>query len=124
MSGGFTDVPWSVPPLANAAQSVANKGRYIASDKAFLFSLVNIHGQISTQKYDIAKKTFAICYHMDCGPIFGAGADLLISDRCNENMDSYSNLPHSYDGDDASPDSLMGDYNFSVVEYEVYTPIK
>ena len=57
-----------------------------------------------------------------CGPIFGAGADLLISSGCNSNMESYSNLPHSYDGYSASCMSLFGDYNFSVVDYEVYTP--
>lgn len=57
------------------------------------------------------------------GPIFGAGADLLISSNCNSNMDSYSNLPHSYDGDGATPSILMGDYNFTVVDYEVFTPI-
>lgn len=58
-----------------------------------------------------------------CGPIFGAGADLLIASNCNTNMDSYSNLPHSYDGDNASSSVLMGDYNFSVLDYEVFTPV-
>jgi len=38
-------------------------------------------------------------------------------------MDSYSNLPHSYDGDNASSSLLMGDYNFSVLDYEVFTPV-
>lgn len=57
------------------------------------------------------------------GPIFGAGADLLISSNCNTNMDSYSNLPHTYDGDGASSSVLMGDYNFAVADYEVFTPI-
>jgi hypothetical protein len=57
------------------------------------------------------------------GPIFGAGADLLIANNCNANMDSYSNLPHSYDGDNASCNSLMGDYNFTVADYEVFTPV-
>lgn len=56
-----------------------------------------------------------------CGPIFGAGADLLISSGCNTNMDSYSNLPHSYDGTNATCMSLFGDYNFSIVDYEVFT---
>jgi len=120
--GGFTDVPWAIPaPGSNPTHSLVNKGRYIASDKAFLFSLINANGHMAPQKFDITKKTFAICYHVDCGPIFGAGADLLISDNCDANLDSYSNLPHSYDGEDASPDTLMGDYNFSVAEYEVYT---
>lgn len=56
-------------------------------------------------------------FSLDCGPIFGAGADLLISNGCNSNLDSYSNLPHSYDG----PGSLFSDYNFSVQDYEVFT---
>ena len=34
-------------------------------------------------------------------------------------MDSYSNLPHSYDG--ASNVTLFGDYNFTICDYEVYT---
>lgn len=38
-------------------------------------------------------------------------------------MDSYSNLPHTYDGDGASPAALMGDYNFTVTDYEVFTPV-
>lgn len=37
-------------------------------------------------------------------------------------MESYSNLPHSYDGEHASNTILMGDYHFSVVDYEVFTP--
>jgi hypothetical protein len=58
-----------------------------------------------------------------CGPIFGAGADFLIASNCNTNMDSYSNLPHPYDGDNASCSILMRDYNFSVIDYEVFTPV-
>ncbi|KAF7387034.1 hypothetical protein HZH68_012711 [Vespula germanica] len=34
-------------------------------------------------------------------------------------MESYSNLPHSYDGEHASNTVLMGDYHFSVVDYEL-----
>lgn len=56
------------------------------------------------------------------GPIFGAGADLQIANACNTNMDSYCNLPHSYDGGhDARSSSLFGDYNFTITEYEVYS---
>lgn len=55
------------------------------------------------------------------GPIFGGGADLLISHNCNVNTDSYSNLPHSYDGPNASCMSLLGDYNSSIFDYEVFT---
>lgn len=66
---------------------------------------------------------FNLCIiHYSIGPIFGAGADLLISSNCNVNKESYSNLPHSYEGDHASNQLLMGDYHFSVVDYEVFTP--
>lgn len=60
---------------------------------------------------------------LSSGPIFGAGADLLISSNCNSNMDSYSNLPHTYDGEGASSSILMGDYNFAVADYEVFAPM-
>ncbi|KAF4527476.1 hypothetical protein B566_EDAN014114 [Ephemera danica] len=59
-----------------------------------------------------------------CGPVFGAGADLAIAGNCNRNSESYSNLPHSYDGEGASPALLMGDYNFCVHDYEVFTPVE
>ncbi|KAK6632529.1 hypothetical protein RUM43_013297 [Polyplax serrata] len=109
--GGFTDVAWN---------KTSSKGHYIPSDKAFLFSLVNSMNY-PPMKFNIIKKPFAICYHKDCGPIFGAGADLLISNNCDMNKDSYSNLPHSYDGENASTSVLMSDYSFTVVDYEVFT---
>ncbi|KAJ3661928.1 hypothetical protein Zmor_006301 [Zophobas morio] len=110
--GGFSDAAWGRPP---------GKSHYVASERAFLFTLCNHHDLPPTQ-FHLVKKPFAICYHPDSGPIFGAGADLLISNNCNNNMDSYSNMPHSYDGDGASPAVLMGDYNFTVTDYEVFTP--
>ncbi|XP_055534431.1 uncharacterized protein LOC129723949 [Wyeomyia smithii] len=110
ISGGFTDVAFA---------KTNRKGGYIHSEKAFLFAL-NYNNDPPT-KYDIIKKPYAICYHPDCGPIFGAGADLLISNNCNINMESYSNFPHSYDGPNASFGNLFGDYNFSIADYEVFT---
>ncbi|XP_018786062.1 PREDICTED: uncharacterized protein LOC108967227 [Bactrocera latifrons] len=111
LSGGYTDVAWA---------KTSRKGGYIHSERAFLFAL-NPAGGDPPVKFDIIKKPYAICYHPDCGPIFGAGADLLIANNCNTNMDSYSNLPHSYDGPNAAYLTLFGDYNFTVVDYEVYT---
>ena len=52
--------------------------------------------------------------------MFGAGADLCLTDNCDINEESYSNFPHSYDGHQASNGLLMGDYNFVVVDYEVF----
>ncbi|XP_055907594.1 uncharacterized protein LOC129942603 [Eupeodes corollae] len=112
ISGGFTDVAWA---------KTSRKGGYIHSERAFLFTF-NSNNDSQPAKFDVVKKPYAICYHPDCGPIFGAGADLLFSNNCNTNMDSYSNLPHSYDGPNASYMPLFGDYNFTIVDYEVYTP--
>ncbi|XKL69549.1 hypothetical protein PGB90_007318 [Kerria lacca] len=117
--GGFSDVSWSKPGRASKPNL---KGHYVHSERAFLFTLTNAQGVPPTQ-YEILKSPYAICYHPDCGPIFGAGADLLIASNCNTNLESYSNLPHSYDGENASNIILMGDYNFSVQDYEVFTPV-
>ena len=87
IGGGYTDIPWSRP---------VGKGRYVSSDKSFLFSLHN-PGR-SPAKFEIKKKLFAVSHHPECGPVFGAGADLFICDGCDQQADSYSNLPHSYDG--------------------------
>ncbi|XP_043243661.1 uncharacterized protein LOC122392639 [Amphibalanus amphitrite] len=111
LCGGFSDVAW--------VQSGA-RGRYIHSDSAFLFTLVN-HQNVPPTRFPVKKRMYAICYHPQCGPIFGAGADLCISDRCDSTGESYSNLPHSYDGDGASSALLFGDYNFNVADYEVFT---
>uniref|UniRef100_A0A182U0F5 Probable small nuclear ribonucleoprotein E n=1 Tax=Anopheles melas TaxID=34690 RepID=A0A182U0F5_9DIPT len=111
ISGGFTDVAFA---------KTNRKGGYLHSEKAFLFAL-NYNNEPPT-KFDIVKKPYAICYHPDCGPIFGAGADLLISNNCNVNMESYSNFPHSYDGPNAYAfGHLFGDYNFTIIDYEVFT---
>ncbi|RWS31696.1 uncharacterized protein B4U80_01927 [Leptotrombidium deliense] len=110
--GGFSDVPWNA--------SLSSRGRYVSSEKSFLFTLVN-NVDVPPTKFDIVKKAFAIVNHPDFGPVFGAGADFSISSNCNSNMDSYSNLPHSYDGENASCTLLMGDYNFTVFDYEVFT---
>jgi len=114
ISGGFTNIPWSCP---------TGKGRYIASDNSFLFSLYSPNRR-QPRQFGIKKKLFAVSHHPDCGPVFGAGADLFICDNCDKVGDSYSNLPHSYDGDLASSSCLMGDYSFMVEEYEVMVPVQ
>lgn len=114
IAGGFTEVPWSSSP--------AGKGRYVSSDQSFLFSLHAPSGP-NVCKFEIKKRLFAVSHHPSCGPIFGAGADLFISDLCHSGPESYSNLPHSYGSHNATPASLMGDYNFVVDEYEVLVPV-
>lgn len=112
ISGGFTDVAFT---------KNSRKGGYINSERSFLFTLSSPQPNFQIVKYDVVKKPYSICYHKDCGPIWGAGADLLIANNCNTNTDSYSNMPHSYDGPNANYTSLFGDYNFMVQDYEVFT---
>ncbi|XP_059050682.1 uncharacterized protein LOC131845620 [Achroia grisella] len=110
--GGYSEVSWAA----------GGAGGYTAADHAFLFSLPAGGSQATTatpQRFPLVKKAFALCYHPDCGPIFGAGADLLISSNCNSNTESYSNL-HSY-GDPESSATLVSDYNFTVRDYEIFT---
>ncbi|XP_068752362.1 serine-enriched protein-like [Montipora capricornis] len=110
LCGGFSDQPW---------QSDIPRGKYIPSDRAFLFTLINPES-VPPSKFDVTHPKYATLHHPRYGPMFGAGADLCISDECNERPDSYSNLPHSYDGPQASSSLLMGDYNFTVKDYEVF----
>lgn len=119
LSGGFSDVAWS-------RGDGKGRGRYAASEAAFLFTLVNPDQPTSASsvpaRFGVKKKMFAIAHHANFGPVFGAGADLSISDGCHlAESSSYSNLPHSYDGENASSGTLFGDYNFTVVDYEVFT---
>lgn len=53
ISGGFTDVAWT---KSNRV------GTYIQSEKAFLFAL-NPNLTDGPVKFDILKKSYAICYH-------------------------------------------------------------
>ena len=53
--------------------------------------------------------------------MFGGGADLCIANNCHMTMESYSNFPHSYHGDRSLCSILMGDYNFIVADYEVFS---
>lgn len=52
ISGGFTDVAWT---------KTNRKGGYIQSERSFLFSLCT--GNEPPMKYNIIKKSYAICYH-------------------------------------------------------------
>ena len=38
----------------------------------------------------------AIACIKDCGPVFGAGYDLMIADKCSINANCIANIPKSY----------------------------
>jgi hypothetical protein len=55
------------------------------------------------------------------GPTFGGGFDLAISNKCDENEDSYSNLGWAYgERPAANEKTLFGQRNFRVSDYEVF----
>lgn len=45
----------------------------------------------------------------------------MIANDCHLYAESYSNLPHSYSGPSATNQTMFGDYNFQLVDYEVFT---
>ena len=103
---------------------------YQYDSKAFLFSLVNKPGWApvklpQTGKY--SSNRYSIHCNSGYGPIFGGGADILISNYASSNSNSYSNLGHTY-----SPPSgysyrstfartfLAGTYKFTPDEVETF----
>lgn len=110
----FTDVPWT---------SGTKSGRYFSSSQSFICFLYRTNSSDAPVKFGIKKKSFAVVHHPNFGPVFGAGSDLSISDKCNSNSNSYSNLLHSYDCEILLPSKffLMGSYNFTVKDYEVFS---
>jgi hypothetical protein len=45
---------------------------------------------------DIVNTNNAVLNNKTYGPIFGSGCDLILSDACNANKNSYSNFPSAY----------------------------
>ena len=94
---------------------------YQADANAFLFSLTN--RQKLTQYQN---NTYATYTNNSYLSTFG-GNDIYISDQCNTNKSSYSNLGHTYKppnghayGTNEAKNYLAGLYNFFVIEIEVY----
>ena len=81
---------------------------------------------MSTNKSNVHRLTALLDFPpllFSYGPIFGAGADLSVASHCQSGMECYSNMPHTYTGETASNSILMGDYNFNVLDYEVFTAV-
>ncbi|XP_020616112.1 uncharacterized protein LOC110054115 [Orbicella faveolata] len=110
--GGYTEQQW---------KHVASAG-YRDSTESFLFSLVNTKDLPPTQLPLIAdKEESAIYRHNGCGPIFGNGHDLIISNTPNASNCS-AKLNNSYecpDGENAVT-FLTGSESFRVDEMDVF----
>lgn len=85
------------------------------------------------QKMTLNNYKQAVANNEGYGPIFGAGNDIVIHNKCNENNSSSANFPTSYNfgslytNSQASYTAFSGaanGKNFKVMEYEVYRVIK
>ncbi|CDW73378.1 tldc domain-containing protein [Stylonychia lemnae] len=109
--GGYTSISWT------------SHNSYHKDDEAFVFSLTKntLHKQY--QRFDQAVR-----HYKDYSIVFGGGCDIYISNDCNINQSSNSNLGHTYmapqgfkKDDQFCKDYLAGSYNFKVIEIEVYS---
>eukprot|EP01080_Neovahlkampfia_damariscottae_P008326 gene8326-150_t len=85
--GGYTPARWS------------KNGNYTFNNGTFLFSLVNPSNVAPCQFPNNGlyhSNTYSIYSKNNYGPTFGGGHDLYISNNCNTNSQSYSNLGHSF----------------------------
>ena len=99
--GGYASVSWE------------NRQQYVRDDNAFLFSL-------DLKKcFKKKSKCSALYDQTDCGPTFGEGHDLHISNTCKVQNGSCCNAPSTYT--EATTKDLSGEKNFVVEDYEVYS---
>lgn len=81
------------------------------------------------KKFTLRDNRYSLYYKRECGPVFGGGFDISISNQCNKNEDSFTSFPSSYNAEDTQ--LTKGDYAnelltgeksqyFSVKDYEVY----
>ena len=98
---------------------------FVACDHAFLFSLVNLRG-LSRSKMSLitGRKQCGIYCRSDCGPVFGGGHDLYISNNANTNMTSRSRLGSTYQyPPELHGTFLTGDEYFIVTDYEIFLAV-
>ena len=114
--GGYTSLEW------DSESSGKN------DPSAFLFSLVNALSSPQVMSIKAGEKQAIYCQAV-CGPTFGTGHDLHISNQsnaCYYSPESYSNLGNSYhfplfrDRKIKAESFLAGSRNFHTTEIEVY----
>jgi hypothetical protein len=109
--GGFTPIPWD----SSSGHKSDN------SQMSFLFTLKNSRNS-EPRKFRLASAANAIYCHSSYGPTFGNGHDLYVSNGCDGNNSSYTNLGNGYVNDTGFEGkvALIGEYNFTVKEIEVF----
>eukprot|EP00347_Sterkiella_histriomuscorum_P005061 403358051 len=109
--GGYTSISWT------------SDGAYKEDRQAFLF-------QLNQRSIHPIENNFdkAVQHHPDYHLIFGSGNDLCLYNQCDVNKSSDSYFGHAYklppgytQGTDDARKYLAGEYQFKVLEIEVYS---
>jgi hypothetical protein len=110
--GGFTPLVWD---------STTNAYKSDSSQTSFLFSLKNARNS-APHKFRLSSGSNAINSVSSYGPTFGSGHNIYVSDGCNANASSYTNIGSAYVKDTgiAGNQVLAGEYNFTVKEIEIF----
>jgi hypothetical protein len=112
--GGFTTIEWD------------SLNEFKTDPNAFLFSLTNKDNKPLKLKIDPNRPQSAIYCNSSCGPSFGGGYDIFISDYANTTIKSRSGLGSSYKhtqytfGTNRAKTFLAGSYKFQLDEIEVF----
>jgi hypothetical protein len=110
--GGFSPLTWSL-----------NGGYQADSTKqSFLFQIKDARNS-APRKFPISNPTYAIYCQSSYGPTFGGAHDVYVSDCCDQNGNSYTNLGHSYANDTGITGTQVftGEQYFTVKEIEVFS---
>jgi hypothetical protein len=112
--GGFTPIAWEGP--SSWTYKADNTG------KSFLFSLKNPRNT-EPKIFPLSDASKAIYCWPSCGPTFGNGCDIAVSNNCDQNTSSYTSLGRSYTNDTGidGKQVFTGEYNFQVKEIEIFT---
>ena len=82
---------------------------------------MNPKGVAPTKMPLVKDQHYAIYCDSDCGPTFGGGFDLHISNNANTSGKSYSILGYSYQLPTGQQNTFFtGARNFDVTDYEVF----
>jgi uncharacterized coiled-coil protein SlyX len=134
--GGYTPLRWGVEPPVDDDDGSDREdeyddddmiGEYSKSDtegRTFVFTIKNPH-DAQARKFALKpdRCDCAISSHPEWGPTFGAGDDLYVCDRCNEQRFSYTGGFGDVYANDTGLDGkafFTGEGNFVVQEIEVF----
>jgi hypothetical protein len=124
--GCFTPVKWESRKWNGKSGEESNTRKSDNNLRSFLFTLNNPHG-IPPRKFVLKaeRKQYAMyCNSTRCA-VLGSGCDILVSDNCNTNRESYTKIgtrwsTTTYENDTTFEDFFTAAKKFTVKEIEVF----